>query len=112
TYLLIYLLSLPTPPPKTKGSKGKSAPSYKPYQLKARILPINYCSHTSTSIGARKSYQGDHKGCHRDFLIVSQTTPADTSGKQGRYTSDENALLVRLKEREGMPWAEVAVYFP
>ncbi|EAL86549.1 SANT/Myb-like DNA-binding domain-containing protein [Aspergillus fumigatus Af293] len=28
------------------------------------------------------------------------------------YTSDENALLVRLKEREGMLWAEIAAYFP
>jgi hypothetical protein len=45
-------------------------------------------------------------------LTLSQTTPAETSGKQGPYTSDENALLVRLKEREGMPWAEVAAHFP
>jgi hypothetical protein len=43
---------------------------------------------------------------------LSQTTPAETSGKQGPYTSDENALLVQLKEREGMPWAEVAGHFP
>jgi hypothetical protein len=43
---------------------------------------------------------------------LSQTTPAETLGKQGPYTSDENALLVQLKEREGMPWAEVAGHFP
>ncbi|KAB8067349.1 hypothetical protein BDV29DRAFT_186331 [Aspergillus leporis] len=44
--------------------------------------------------------------------MLSQTPPADSSGKQRPYTSDENALLVRLKEREGMPWAEIAAHFP
>jgi hypothetical protein len=44
--------------------------------------------------------------------MLTQTPPADTSGKQRPYTSDENALLVRLKEREGMPWAEIAAHFP
>jgi hypothetical protein len=44
--------------------------------------------------------------------ILTQTPPADTSGKQRPYTSDENALLVRLREREGMPWAEIAAHFP
>jgi hypothetical protein len=44
--------------------------------------------------------------------MLSQTPPADTSGKQRPYTSDENALLVRLKEREGMSWAEIAAHFP
>ncbi|KAF4232360.1 hypothetical protein CNMCM6805_010006 [Aspergillus fumigatiaffinis] len=44
--------------------------------------------------------------------LLTQTPPADTSGKQRPYTSDENALLVRLKEREGMPWAEIAAHFP
>ncbi|KAH1487271.1 hypothetical protein KXX42_003791 [Aspergillus fumigatus] len=44
--------------------------------------------------------------------MLPQTPPTDTSGKQRPYTSDENALLVRLKEREGMPWAEIAAHFP
>jgi hypothetical protein len=44
--------------------------------------------------------------------MLTQTPSADTSGKQKPYTSDENALLVRLKEREGMPWAEIAAHFP
>ncbi|KAH1303351.1 hypothetical protein KXX47_008781, partial [Aspergillus fumigatus] len=44
--------------------------------------------------------------------MLPQTPPTDTSGKQRPYTSDENALLVRLKEREGMLWAEIAAHFP
>lgn len=44
--------------------------------------------------------------------MLPQTPPTNTSGKQRPYTSDENALLVRLKEREGMLWAEIATYFP
>jgi hypothetical protein len=44
--------------------------------------------------------------------MLTQTPSVDTSGKQKPYTSDENALLVRLKEREGMPWAEIAAHFP
>jgi hypothetical protein len=44
--------------------------------------------------------------------MLTQTPLADTLGKQKPYTSDENALLVRLKEREGMPWAEIAAHFP
>ncbi|KAG2004123.1 hypothetical protein GB937_009140 [Aspergillus fischeri] len=44
--------------------------------------------------------------------MLTQTPSVDTSGKQKPYTSDENALLVRLKEREGMPWAETAAHFP
>ncbi|KAF4252129.1 hypothetical protein KXV95_005456 [Aspergillus fumigatus] len=44
--------------------------------------------------------------------LLSQKPAAEISGKQGPYTSDENALLVRLKEREGMPWAEIAAHFP
>ncbi|KAH2164613.1 hypothetical protein KXV74_007192, partial [Aspergillus fumigatus] len=46
------------------------------------------------------------------ILMLPQTPPTDTSGKQRPYTSDENALLVRLKEREGMPWAEIAAHIP
>ncbi|RAL09460.1 uncharacterized protein BO97DRAFT_416938 [Aspergillus homomorphus CBS 101889] len=41
-----------------------------------------------------------------------QAHPGGVSGKQRPYTSDENALLVRLKEREAMSWVEIADYFP
>jgi hypothetical protein len=33
-------------------------------------------------------------------------------GKLGLYTSDENALLVRRKEKEAMSWSEITTYFP
>ncbi|KAL5332338.1 hypothetical protein BJX70DRAFT_139164 [Aspergillus crustosus] len=45
-------------------------------------------------------------------LMPSPHIPADNSGKQRPYSSDENALLVRLKEREGMGWSEIAEHFP
>ncbi|KAB8254130.1 hypothetical protein BDV32DRAFT_155524 [Aspergillus pseudonomiae] len=44
--------------------------------------------------------------------MLAQAPPLDTSGKQRPYTSEENALLVRLKERETMSWAEIAAHFP
>ncbi|PIG69412.1 hypothetical protein AARAC_011977 [Aspergillus arachidicola] len=44
--------------------------------------------------------------------ILAQTPPVDTLGKQRLYTSEENAMLVRLKERERMSWAEIAAHFP
>ncbi|KAE8410149.1 hypothetical protein BDV36DRAFT_289807 [Aspergillus pseudocaelatus] len=44
--------------------------------------------------------------------MLAQAPPVDTSGKQRPYTSEENALLVRLKERERMSWAEIAAHFP
>ncbi|KAA8642629.1 uncharacterized protein ATNIH1004_011574 [Aspergillus tanneri] len=44
--------------------------------------------------------------------MSSHPLPADIPGKQRPYSSDENALLVRLKEREGMPWAAIAKHFP
>ncbi|KAL4935473.1 hypothetical protein BDV06DRAFT_128306 [Aspergillus oleicola] len=44
--------------------------------------------------------------------MLSQPQTADIPGKQKQYSSDENALLVRLKEKEAMPWSEIAAYFP
>jgi hypothetical protein len=44
--------------------------------------------------------------------MLTQTPLADTLGKQKLYTLDENTLLVQLKEREGMLWAEIAAHFP
>ncbi|KAE8339690.1 hypothetical protein BDV24DRAFT_165017 [Aspergillus arachidicola] len=44
--------------------------------------------------------------------LLARTPPVDTPGKQRPYTSEENALLVRLKERERMSWAEIAAHFP
>ncbi|RAK98702.1 SANT/Myb-like DNA-binding domain-containing protein [Aspergillus ibericus CBS 121593] len=43
---------------------------------------------------------------------VHQPPSTGISGKQRPYTSDENALLVRLKEREAMSWSEIADHFP
>lgn len=43
---------------------------------------------------------------------MSAGSSATISGKPRSYTSDENTRLVRLKEREGMSWAEIAEYFP
>ena len=47
----------------------------------------------------------------RDQLMLAGSS-ATISGKPRSYTSDENARLVRLKEREGMSWAEIAEHFP
>ncbi|KAJ5936542.1 hypothetical protein N7466_002992 [Penicillium verhagenii] len=44
--------------------------------------------------------------------MISLAHTAATPGKQVPYTSDENALLVRLKEREAMPWSQIASHFP
>lgn len=48
----------------------------------------------------------------RDDRLTSLGSSVTSSGKQRLYSSEENALLVRLKEREGMSWAEIAEYFP
>ena len=47
----------------------------------------------------------------RDQSMLAGSS-ATISGKSRLYTSDENACLVRLKEREGLSWAEIAEYFP
>ncbi|KAJ5644219.1 uncharacterized protein N7484_006726 [Penicillium longicatenatum] len=44
--------------------------------------------------------------------MLSQPHTAVVPGKQRPYTSDENALLVRLKEKEAMSWSEIASHFP
>ncbi|KAJ5143028.1 uncharacterized protein N7515_001815 [Penicillium bovifimosum] len=53
------------------------------------------------------------------FTFVPDPSPklfrphtAVISGKQRPYTSDENVLLVRLKEREAMSWSEITAHFP
>ncbi|KAJ6126123.1 hypothetical protein N7471_010616 [Penicillium samsonianum] len=44
--------------------------------------------------------------------MLSRPNTAVISGKPRRYTSDENALLVRLKEKEAMSWPEITTHFP
>lgn len=45
-------------------------------------------------------------------MSTSIASPVVTSGKRKSYSSEENALIVRLKEREGMSWTEIADHFP
>lgn len=47
----------------------------------------------------------------RDQSMLAESS-ATISGRPRSYTSDENARLVRLKEREGMSWTEIAEHFP
>ncbi|KAJ6096876.1 hypothetical protein N7486_007622 [Penicillium sp. IBT 16267x] len=44
--------------------------------------------------------------------MLSRPHTAVLPGKQRPYTSDENALLVRLKEKEAMSWSEITTHFP
>lgn len=44
--------------------------------------------------------------------MLSQPHTAVIPGKLKPYTSDENALLVRLKEKEAMSWSEITTHFP
>ncbi|KUM57195.1 hypothetical protein ACN42_g9996 [Penicillium freii] len=43
--------------------------------------------------------------------MLSRAHTAVIPGKY-TYTSDENALLVRLKEKEAMSWSEITTHFP
>ncbi|KAJ5701397.1 hypothetical protein N7488_008945 [Penicillium malachiteum] len=44
-------------------------------------------------------------------LILSRPHIAVISGKHSMYTSDENALLVRLKEKEAISWSKITTHF-
>ncbi|KAJ5263948.1 hypothetical protein N7478_011553 [Penicillium angulare] len=44
--------------------------------------------------------------------MLSRPHTAVIPRKQRQYTSDENALLVRLKEEEAMSWSEITAHFP
>lgn len=44
--------------------------------------------------------------------MLSQPHTAFIPGKLKPYTSDENALLVRLKEKKAMSWSEITTHFP
>jgi hypothetical protein len=44
--------------------------------------------------------------------MLSRPHTAVLPGKQRPDTSDENALLVRLKEKEAMSWSEITTHFP
>ncbi|KAJ6021253.1 hypothetical protein N7540_006757 [Penicillium herquei] len=57
--------------------------------------------------GHRQAPRWEH---HLPMLPPPHT--AIISGKQRQYTSDENALLVRLKEKEAISWSEITTHFP
>lgn len=44
--------------------------------------------------------------------MLSRPHTAVIPGKHSTYTSDENALLVRMKEKEAMSWSEITAHFP
>lgn len=44
--------------------------------------------------------------------MLPQSHTTLITGNQRPYTSDENALLVQLKEREALSWSEITAYFP
>jgi hypothetical protein len=45
-------------------------------------------------------------------LVESLLHPKGISGSKVPYLSDKNALLVQLREREALPWSQIADYFP
>ena len=58
------------------------------------------------------SSQDPHPHCKEHDRLKSVGPPVNISGKPQLYSSEDNALLVRLKEREGMSWSEIAQHFP
>ena len=58
------------------------------------------------------SPQDPHPHCKEHDQLKSVGPPVNISGKPQLYLSEDNALLVRLKEREGMSWSEIAQHFP
>ena len=58
------------------------------------------------------SSQDTHHHCEKHEQSKLVGPPANISGKSRLYSSEDNALLVRLKEREGMSWSEIAQHFP
>ena len=53
-----------------------------------------------------------HHHCEKHHRSKSVRPLVNISGKPQLYSSEDNALLVRLKEREGMSWSEIAQHFP
>ena len=62
--------------------------------------------------GQLLSSQDPHPYCKEHDQLKSVGPPVNISGKPQLYSSEDNALLVRLKEREGMSWSEIAQNFP
>ncbi|OJJ82567.1 uncharacterized protein ASPGLDRAFT_49369 [Aspergillus glaucus CBS 516.65] len=56
--------------------------------------------------------QDPHHRCGKHDRSKSVGPPPNILGKPRLYSSENNALLVRLKEREGMSWSEIAQHFP
>jgi hypothetical protein len=44
--------------------------------------------------------------------VESLLHPKCISGSKVPYSSNENALIVQLREREELPWFQIAEYFP
>ena len=63
-------------------------------------------------LGQILSSQDPHHHCEKHDRSKSVGPPANISGKSRLYSSEDNALLTRLKEREGMSWLEIAQHFP
>ncbi|KAL3413031.1 MYB DNA binding domain protein [Aspergillus fumigatus] len=116
----------------SKIGEGKSTPSHQPYQLNARPSPECSVIPAMQSVNRPESYPSIAVVVPAPLWMQEGVTRSTTSAAAARknqnqwpslfvihwaaqtqpYTSDENALLVRLKEREGMLWAEIATYFP
>ena len=58
------------------------------------------------------SSQDPHHHCKKHDRSKSVRPPANISRKPWLYSSEDNALLTRLKEQEGMSWLEIAQHFP
>lgn len=58
------------------------------------------------------SSQDPHPHCKEHDQLKSVGPPVNISGKPQLYLSEDNTLLVQLKEQEGMSWSEIAQHFP
>ena len=58
------------------------------------------------------SSQDPHHHCEKHERSKSVRPPVNISGKPQLYSSEDNALLTRLKEQERMSWLEIAQHFP
>ncbi|KAB8242945.1 hypothetical protein BDV35DRAFT_383585 [Aspergillus flavus] len=82
------------------------------YSSIAVVVPVPPWARGKVSVPDATRQRPKEKPKTRVNPILAQTPKVDTSGKQMPYTSEENALLVRLKERERTSWAEIAAHFP
>ena len=57
------------------------------------------------------SSQDPHHHCEKHDQSKLVRSPVNILGKPQLYSSEDNALLMRLKEQEGMYWSEIAQHF-